>query len=387
MADWSPLRERLRSIDDEVTMSWQELDELVGGLPPSAYEHRAFWGGKRSGWSGFSASQVQVGRSVTFLRRTDDSSGTPAIQRAAPDLQTRSGDVVLVGCVKSKLDHPAAARDLYTSTLFRKARAHAEGLGKPWFILSAEHGLIDPDTTIAPYDLRLANTSLSYRQRWGTQVVERLSSVLGPLDRLVVEVHAGRAYVDAVRGPLTARGVAVLDPLLGLRQGERQQWYRRMAAKKPEHPAVDFEALITQLADRGRARRPSELDRKHLLVPGLYSWWVDDTGAADLEGGLRHPVHAGLIYIGLAGAAKNTLWGRLVGMHLGKRHSFSTLRRTLGAVLAELRGDPAIDEPALTAWMHDHSGWSHCPWPTQQRWTQPRRPSLNSWILRSTWRR
>jgi hypothetical protein len=49
---------------------------------------------------------------------------------------------VLVSCVKDKLDHPAPAKDLYTSDLFRKARGYAERVGVPWFILSSEHGLV-----------------------------------------------------------------------------------------------------------------------------------------------------------------------------------------------------------------------------------------------------
>ncbi|CAM3532624.1 hypothetical protein NODU109028_21180 [Nocardioides dubius] len=41
-------------------------------------------------------------------------------------------------------------------------------------------------------------------------------------------------------------------------------------------------------------------------------------------------------------------------MHLGKRHQFSTLRRSLGSILAEARAEPTIDEEQLTRWMHTH---------------------------------
>ena len=41
-------------------------------------------------------------------------------------------------------------------------------------------------------------------------------------------------------------------------------------------------------------------------------------------------------------------------MHLGKKHEFSTLRRSLGSVLAEASSQNAIDEAQLTAWMHPH---------------------------------
>ena len=69
MADWSPLRDILREVAQRRTFSWDELDALVGGLPPSAYEYPAFWSGDRSMWQGVSATEVRVGRSVTFVRR------------------------------------------------------------------------------------------------------------------------------------------------------------------------------------------------------------------------------------------------------------------------------------------------------------------------------
>jgi hypothetical protein len=41
-------------------------------------------------------------------------------------------------------------------------------------------------------------------------------------------------------------------------------------------------------------------------------------------------------------------------MHLGKKHEFSTLRRSLGSVLSEASRQDVIDERQLTAWMHAH---------------------------------
>src|SRR5438128_1772434 len=40
--------------------------------------------------------------------------------------------------------------------------------------------------------------------------------------------------------------------------------------------------------------------------PGLYTWWIDCTGAADLSAGLGHSVAAGLIYAGQAGAGMSS---------------------------------------------------------------------------------
>ena len=62
----------------------------------------------------------------------------------------------IVACSKTKLATPAPAKDLYTSPLFKAARAYCERTYDRWFILSALHGLVEPETVIEPYDVTLA---------------------------------------------------------------------------------------------------------------------------------------------------------------------------------------------------------------------------------------
>jgi hypothetical protein len=369
VADWGPLRLMLADVDGSVTMAWDDLDRLVGGLPKSAYVHNAFWKGDRSGWPGFTTTGVKVGESVTFVRR-----GTGPATSSFPPSRNRTSaeepDVVLVGCVKTKLGVPAPAKDLYTSALFRKERAYAERAGARWFILSAEHGLVAPDMVLEPYDLRLSKTSRDYRRSWGRRVVEQLHEAVGPITGKTVEIHAGSAYADAIRELLSRDGATVIEPLAGLTMGARLAWYGSAAESvssvaTPTVPEADIAELIDMLTRAEDAISPPEFlagAGDGLRSPGLYSWWVDEVGAADLSKGLRQTVQAGLIYAGLAGAtrsrsgrkSKNTLWGRIKTMHLGGRHQFSTFRLSLGSILAEARGDDEIDEAALTAWMHAH---------------------------------
>jgi hypothetical protein len=371
LADWNPLRRRLNHVTDRVTIEWTELDALVGGLPASAYNHAAFWKGDRSGWPGFTTTDVRVGSSVTFARRTASSPtratrsvDTPPLRRPAPG----RADIVLVGCVKQKLDRPAEARDLYTSSLFRKERAYAEAAGCLWFILSAEHGLVSPTTVLDPYDLRLSKTSSDYRQRWGKQVLGQLHAAVGPLTDKIIEVHAGSSYANALRQGLSASGAVLIEPLNGLTLGQRLAWYpQRPPTRALEGSARESNVgpLVAQLGAHRRAVTPAEFlsgGGVGLRTPGLYSWWVDATGATELSLGVGNTIEAGLIYAGLAGATRsrsgkrstNTLWGRIRGMHLGGRHEFSTFRLSLGSILANAWGASEIQEARLTTWIHDH---------------------------------
>ncbi|HEV2638719.1 MAG TPA: hypothetical protein VGX23_26460 [Actinocrinis sp.] len=62
--------------------------------------------------------------------------------------------ILLLGCAKSKLTTPAAAKDLYwPSTMVRARRRFAEERGAPWFILRSKWGLLDPEQLVAPYEM------------------------------------------------------------------------------------------------------------------------------------------------------------------------------------------------------------------------------------------
>ena len=127
---------------------------------------------------------------------------------------------------------------------------------------------------------------------------------------------------------------------------------------------IDSE-MLARLLCKSAAVSPDEFleaGREVADRPGLYSWWVDEVGASALSSGLGLVIEPGLIYAGLAGATRwpsgkpsqNTLWLRIVTMHLAGKHEFSTFRRTLGAILAADSGSTAVDEQALSDWMRAH---------------------------------
>jgi hypothetical protein len=137
--------------------------------------------------------------------------------------------VILVGCVQSKLDEPAAAADLFTSPLFRLRRAYAERSRRCWYILSSEYGLVQPHEEIAPYDLPMAGRPVEERREWAATVVDQLAAEFPRLRGVTFEIHAGSAYVGPLEPLLTERGATVEAPLRGLGLGRSLAWYTHAA--------------------------------------------------------------------------------------------------------------------------------------------------------------
>jgi len=137
--------------------------------------------------------------------------------------------IYLVACVKTKQQSSAPAKDLYTSSWFKLARQYVESTGCRWYILSAEYGLLEPDTRIAPYERTLGGAA--DRRTWAEKVKTQLAPL--PLEGAKVVVLAGRKYRDALLPYLASRGASVEIPMEGVAWGKQRQWLRRQVTSMP----------------------------------------------------------------------------------------------------------------------------------------------------------
>jgi hypothetical protein len=129
--------------------------------------------------------------------------------------------IYLVSCVARKAATRRRAADLYQSDWFGKARAYVESTGSHWFILSAEHGLLHPDTLVDPYDTALAAMSVLERRQWGARVIAQLDELLGSHFRGEIVFLAGRHYRAPLLGYAAARARV---PMAGLGIGQQKAW-------------------------------------------------------------------------------------------------------------------------------------------------------------------
>lgn len=137
-------------------------------------------------------------------------------------------NLILIGCVKSKHNCSRVAKDLYNSSLWRYRRAYAEWSGFPWYILSAKHGLLAPEAEIKPYDLALSDLSASKCRAWSQSVLDDLRKEFPLLQGTVIDIHAGKRYVEyGLEKGLSDAGAIVRRPLarvVGI--GQQCKWYR-----------------------------------------------------------------------------------------------------------------------------------------------------------------
>ncbi|XVU24189.1 DUF7221 family queuine tRNA-ribosyltransferase-like protein [Actinoplanes sp. CA-054009] len=165
----------------------------------------------------------------------------PEPQPATAETVGRPGITYVIPCGAAKLDRPAAARDLYTGQHFRHALANvqrlaalddAEGRGPTQLlILSAHHGLVDPDTILDPYEQRmdapgaitataLTAQALKLGIDWGSQVyaavpkpyLARLDQALREIDVYVQDIYEGTASIGEQRRVLSIIGRPSAEP-------------------------------------------------------------------------------------------------------------------------------------------------------------------------------
>jgi hypothetical protein len=137
-------------------------------------------------------------------------------------MQPTGTTVYLVSCVSQKREQECAARDLYVSSLFRKARRYVEASGCPWFILSAEYGLVAPDQVIAPYERTLNTMGVADRREWAERVAPQLAGAVPNIASVVF--LAGERYREFLAPHFAGQGVAVSVPMKGMRIGEQLSW-------------------------------------------------------------------------------------------------------------------------------------------------------------------
>lgn len=137
----------------------------------------------------------------------------------------------LISCTKNKSEIPCKTKEMYwKSCLFKMAWEYAENKGKI-MILSAKHGLLDPEEFIEPYDKSLTTTPYKLRMIWAHEVHKNILPILKVYNITEIIFLTGRYYFEYLKDLLLVDGYSIQLPLNGMGIGIRMKYFKECINK------------------------------------------------------------------------------------------------------------------------------------------------------------
>src|SRR5262245_516867 len=88
-------------------------------------------------------------------------------------------ELIAVACTARKRKHPCRADQMYdASNLFVLCKKQVHSEGRPWIIVSSEHGLIMPETVIEPYEEDINTWNEQRLREWHRELSEQAQAIV-----------------------------------------------------------------------------------------------------------------------------------------------------------------------------------------------------------------
>jgi hypothetical protein len=244
----------------------------------------------------------------------------------------------LISCSKSKGGHRDLARNMYVSPLYRKSVMAAEEWRLSFSILSAKHGLLDPDRTIEPYDLTLKGTSKQFKLKWARKVDQQIRKSKFGNKRLIV--LAGDDYYAPLIEVGTDHPLNFFAPMEGLSLGNRLAFLNQCTRIHKRRAAIarSYE-MFDHLAKGMGLHRLRDILAEEIPMQGVY-FFFDESEPTEFSADVPRLVRVGTH--GVSAGSTATLRNRL-RTHLGTRtgagnHRASVFRLHVGRAMIERDG-------------------------------------------------
>lgn len=91
--------------------------------------------------------------------------------------QDGNPSIIVIGCGRHKKKSPTRAKDLYTSERFKRSKSIALNISAPFFVLSAKHGLLEPEQIVEPYDFEISTMGVQEKKLWAESVLMSISKL------------------------------------------------------------------------------------------------------------------------------------------------------------------------------------------------------------------
>jgi hypothetical protein len=266
-------------------------------------------------------------------------------------------NIFLVSCSNRKLEHAAPARDLYTSPTFQASRQLAELRGSTWFIISAKHGLLSPETVIAPYDVSLSSFSSEERVQWANCVTEGIREFVPT--RSEITFLTDDLYAEHLTSRLRGLGYRIRLPFLGRPKATHRLWLNEVLNGSVRSSHLETFYQLLGVLSKGLGG-PRVFDQCSAVMNwpkrGVY-FLFEDSEQRYLHESVGRVTRVGTHAV--SKGSRSTLWQRL-RTHRGTNegggnHRSSILRLHVGTALLSSSSDRA----AVQTWAQGQSANKH----------------------------
>jgi hypothetical protein len=332
MADWSLLRRALSQVDQSVHFTWHELDALVGGLPASATNHRAWWSGDRShvnAWrsAGFTVANLVPGREVTFVRipTRPKAAADPAIRvpAAAPPAERPAP-----GPVRSGPPPPPIDSSRYSGDAIRQSEALTRArFDLPYPVARAARAVQTTQDPLEQYQYLL-------------DLGEALTVTLGVLSASWLRQHAPLdASLQMLHGSYHLRGVSqghwhqvtkAAEKAMAASRKEFPGFVQAVRSRRNDVGAVD--ALKLVLAERNRASHGARPHNRAEAAVRIAELAPSAVQAVDRSGFLREA--SWVLIESIAFRRGDNLWNARFRLAMGDHPDFDVVTQVISHPLA-----------------------------------------------------
>jgi hypothetical protein len=232
------------------------------------------------------------------------------------------------------------AEDLYNSDLFYKSRRFAQANFDSWLILSAKHGLLQPDYLIEPYDQNLNSLSKVDRLALAKTVMKQASKL--SLEQSQVTSICGEDYEDL----LAEAGIKFQQRRdFALPIGKKLSSLKKATDPHGTEEALDLTyKVIKRLVDRSKLLTLKDIVAREMPEAGVYLFFDESEHRLKDLGTLR-VVRVGTH--GVAAGSKATLRNRMrthFGTGAGEgNHRSSIFRLHVGRSMLNARLTRHVD--------------------------------------------
>lgn len=179
--------------------------------------------------------------------------------------------VCLVGCGKEKTSKKAPARNLYLSNRFNIAMGLADCHFDFEYIISAKHGLVEPDRVLSPYEYSIDNLDKTSLRQWAKGILKDLLSEIPERSQVtfLMENRYATPLIDEMKSQ--SLNLIVCAPLIDVEDRFFSDWHKqaKLYSQRLKHLRILYDE-IQRYRENGKTFLLRDLSSQDLPDKGVY---------------------------------------------------------------------------------------------------------------------